>query len=74
MPSEKTEASGISVGRNPIERRRLRRTQSFDRIGVATTPALGIFVFSARATPQLDSVEVTLFMIIAGRISFEIAH
>lgn len=68
------EASGISVGRNPIERRRLRRTQSFDRIGVATTPALGIFVFSARATPQLDSVEVTPWLLIASGVSLEIAH
>ena len=74
MPSEKTEDSGISVGRNPIERRRLRRTQSFDRIGVATTPALGIFVFSARATPQLDSVEVTPWLLIASGVSLEIAH
>ena len=74
MPSEKTEDSGISVGRNPIERRRLRRTQSFDRIGAATTVALGIFVFSARPTPQLDSVEVTPFSLIEDRISLEIAH
>ena len=49
-------------------------TQSFDRIGVATTPALGIFVFSARATPQLDSVEVTPFMSMASKMSLEIAH
>ena len=62
------------MGRNPIERRRLRRTQSFDRIGVATTPALGIFVFSARATPQLDSVEVTPWLLIASGVSLEIAH
>ena len=68
------EASGISVGRNPIERRRLRRTQSFDRIGAATTVALGIFVFSARPTPQLDSVEVTPWLLIASGVSLEIAH
>ena len=49
-------------------------TQSFDRIGVATTPALGIFVFSARATPQLDSVEVTPWLLIASGVSLEIAH
>ena len=40
-------------------------TQSFDRIGAATTVALGIFVFSARPTPQLDSVEVTFYSFIA---------
>ena len=36
---------------------RLRDTQSFDRIGVATTPRFGIFVSFCAATPQLDSVE-----------------
>ena len=36
---------------------RLRDTQSFDRIGVATTPRFGSFVSFCAATPQLDSVE-----------------
>ena len=57
-----------------LERRRLRRTQSFDRIGAATTVALGICVFSARPTPQLDSVEVTPLLLIASGVSLEIAH
>ena len=84
-----------------LERRRLRRTQSFDRIGAATTypppigaakrlatrgVALGIFAFSARPTRpsavsalrapavQLDSVEVTPFMVVANKMSLEIAH
>ena len=44
------EASCISVGQKTVENADATHTQSFDRIGVATTPALGIFVFSARAT------------------------
>ena len=74
MRVQENEASGISVGQKGGSERDATHTQSFDRIGAATTVALGIFVFSARPTPQLDSVEVTPWLLIASGVSLEIAH
>ena len=50
---------------------RLRDTQSFDRIGVATTPRFGIFVSFCAATPQLDSVEGSSPLIQRGSFTTE---
>ena len=61
-------------GKKAVQNADATHMQSFDRIGAATTVALGIFVFSARPTPQLDSVEVTPWLLIASGVSLEIAH